>query len=693
MVSFRGRIFIPDHGYAPRTLLELHLRAGIGSILSKPLWWVKWQCNEGGIRDKWLGELEELVVQQTLYWTTKNWENDELSRVLMDKFNGLPESGDEERRTFIEKACAHIDYNFIWHEDWWEEEEITDEMREAETEDEFTEANEQKESYGQILWYFLLVLLNRQVKSLVEENEALPDGPDFGTDDSIESTRDLIYQVRQGHVTKESFLTWCEDGDARTQIMDGLWFHVERVIEELDAIRECVATTLEQVIAENNLKDANVSGFISPGPVPETWMSDSIIPSDLKTKFTDEVRVLEDIPDADMDWHPGSDNQVLDLMHPSLYCCVFGKTMAVGEVMSPRNSTPSTSTVPTALEQMQSIIFSGKEAAENKHRGEAKYQWIPSDFAVNAEGHVQILSYINNLHPVKFESMYESIASIFEKFVPMFDKVLSCLANERSPSPLIKIPNLYDRDSTNEIPARPNAPEILQLQPDASTPYSLKGTSVQVIVKIAEIHLTPEKPAYPGGSWHIEGSDAEQIVSTGIYYFGCENITESKLSFRVIVQEPSYQQCDYLGIAATYGLENEERLVQNLGAAVAREDRCVVFPNTLQHKVEAFELADKTKPGVRKILAFFLVDPTKQIPSTATIPPQQADWVQAAQQPILSGLPQLPEEVLQTQMRQLLDSGMTLEQAKQYRLELMDERRPVRGADDAYELFFSLCEH
>ena len=28
---------------------------------------------------------------------------------------------------------------------------------------------------------------------------------------------------------------------------------------------------------------------------------------------------------------------------------------------------------------------------------------------------------------------------------------------------------------------------------------------LQIIVKLANIHLTPEKPRYEGGSWHVEG--------------------------------------------------------------------------------------------------------------------------------------------------------------------------------------------
>ena len=33
-----------------------------------------------------------------------------------------------------------------------------------------------------------------------------------------------------------------------------------------------------------------------------------------------------------------------------------------------------------------------------------------------------------------------------------------------------------------------------------------KDTGLQIIVKLASIYLTPEKPRYPGGSWHVEGT-------------------------------------------------------------------------------------------------------------------------------------------------------------------------------------------
>lgn len=85
---------------------------------------------------------------------------------------------------------------------------------------------------------------------------------------------------------------------------------------------------------------------------------------------------------------------------------------------------------------------------------------------------------------------------------------------------------------------------------------------------MANIYLTPEKPEYNGGVWHVEGMNNEKIVSSGIYYYESENIsfrsfvlfivwfylfdyhyiTESRLHFRVNIHEPPYEQSDDNGI-------------------------------------------------------------------------------------------------------------------------------------------------
>jgi hypothetical protein len=160
----------------------------------------------------------------------------------------------------------------------------------------------------------------------------------------------------------------------------------------------------------------------------------------------------------------------------------------------------------------------------------------------------------------------------------------------------------------------------------------------------------------------------ERIVSTGIYCWDSENITDSRLSFRAAVSGPEYEQYDRDGVREVYGLHDEDALNQVLGSAETRVGRVLAFPNILQHRVDPFRLADPSRPGHRKILAFFLVDPSVTIVSTADVPPQQ---------------PWSPM------------STMTVEQAREFRRQLMQERKFFVNEhnEGIYEREFSLCEH
>lgn len=59
-----------------------------------------------------------------------------------------------------------------------------------------------------------------------------------------------------------------------------------------------------------------------------------------------------------------------------------------------------------------------------------------------------------------------------------------------------------------------------------------RDEGLQVIIKLSSIELTPEKPEYEGGNWHIEGMLNEHIAATALYYYDVDNVTESRISFR-----------------------------------------------------------------------------------------------------------------------------------------------------------------
>lgn len=122
----------------------------------------------------------------------------------------------------------------------------------------------------------------------------------------------------------------------------------------------------------------------------------------------------------------------------------------------------------------------------------------------------------------------------------------------------------------------------------------------------------------------------------------------------------------------------DEAAIQHLGSVSTPQGRLLAFPNTLQHKVEPFELVDKTRPGHRRFLALWLVDPHYRICSTRNVPPQQQDWWAGG-----VGGENAPEE----------GWLMSLEEAKTLRLELMAERTKAVKAVETGTSTYNFCEH
>jgi hypothetical protein len=67
-----------------------------------------------------------------------------------------------------------------------------------------------------------------------------------------------------------------------------------------------------------------------------------------------------------------------------------------------------------------------------------------------------------------------------------------------------------------------------------------RQSGLQIIFKLASIHLTPEKPEYDGGTWHVEGALNEHICATALYYYDQENITDCYLSFRQSINRENF---------------------------------------------------------------------------------------------------------------------------------------------------------
>ncbi|PPQ85699.1 hypothetical protein CVT26_005855, partial [Gymnopilus dilepis] len=384
----------------------------------------------------------------------------------------------------------------------------------------------------------------------------------------------------------------------------------------------------------------------------------------------------------------------------------------------------------------------------------------------------RITTYINNLHPQEEKPLYALIEKLIEASIPLWDKSLAPLSedsfmvnrDQRIPYESVKYDpdpeDLSDSEGPQQLPGEDEdaywerreewiqamrEANLVMPEPGEFTPleeppkfglrevYGGRGRGLQVIVKLANIELTPEKPRYERGSWHVEGQMNEHIVASALYYYSNENITPSHLSFRAQLDQEaatvdiSYPQSEHGWLSTIFGCEQGESAVQELGSVETREGRLVSFTNILQHRVGPFELVDKGKKGYRKIVALFLVDPGVRVISTAHVPCQQQEWWWKATQElhleleenahiskggnkgagsssssssiragvgVAQGIAKLPLE-LQDHVLEDVDFPISLQEAKRLRLELMQERKEfvVKSGKLFESNTFSLCEH
>jgi Protein of unknown function (DUF4246) len=497
---------------------------------------------------------------------------------------------------------------------------------------------------------------------------------------------------------------------------------------------------------------------VALSPVQGVFQSDAILTPDLASALLAAIAPLELVPDSQKDWHPGSDEQVLDLVHPSLFPLIYGVTRRLREPMPPGLNSwkqyvglgdtvpvPSarpgpdrgsetrtfdglgftdaagasldgvasfTSPAPLTLQRVSArgpdwdLLHGTRHMLSRAHSLgllSEQYAWLPADVAIAADGTAAFQSYVNNLHPDRHAPLYAALARLLAASVPLLKATLAHSLQPQRNAVSVDMRALCDSESSQSededsdyerpIVNGPTVPERFEPPQPPDVVSRLRGATLQAIVKVAEIVLTPGKPEYPGGSWHVEGTANERIVATIIAYIECDNITESQLAFRTAVDEYfDYEQNDDAGVEAVYGIcsDEPEQLVHDAGAVRCAAGRVVCFPNSMQHRVQPFQLADASRPGVRKIAVFFIVDPATRIPSTRTVPPLQLEWWRP-----LAGLrAKLPREAVEA-VEARVEFPLARPAALRHREALMAERSAgVREVNEVvYEHSFSLCEH
>lgn len=240
--------------------------------------------------------------------------------------------------------------------------------------------------------------------------------------------------------------------------------------------------------------------------------SDTAISLQLNQELRAACKSLEDVPSKLKDYHPGSEEQVLDLVHPSLFPLVYGrsKVLPTGrmDIISCLDHFGKGET--TRLPDDSKIDLSSAGGMYGP------FQWLPCQVAFEEGETVKISSYINNLHPVEHSSLYSVLEKCIAKSIPLWNRTLSSLRERRDQRIEMEIteylfpkgekmprdedynsddPNDYDREDdwlkANRVLVYPD-PKVYEPVKEPSKVNlrdQFREKGLQVIVKLANIGM------------------------------------------------------------------------------------------------------------------------------------------------------------------------------------------------------------
>ena len=268
--------------------------------------------------------------------------------------------------------------------------------------------------------------------------------------------------------------------------------------------------------------------------------SDKAIPAHLKESLKQAIARLEDISDKEKDWRPDSEGRILDLVHPSLFPLVYGHSRVL---------VSSTTNLENCLQiaGRGSIVPVPGKYTEEKFWSR-RFQWLPCNVSFPDHEHAKIDSYINNLHPRDHQDLY----FVLERFIDHAMPFWNIIVQSRCPTERSDLSQGNDPSEGGDTGENHNTDDTLNIYPrisnslidyvqkrdyydnnegknqdkdededeedriiDRGTPGTYEGPSfkrehfenkfvflgssekkIQVIFKLTNIMLTPDKPDY-----------------------------------------------------------------------------------------------------------------------------------------------------------------------------------------------------
>jgi hypothetical protein len=130
---------------------------------------------------------------------------------------------------------------------------------------------------------------------------------------------------------------------------------------------------------------------------------------------------------------------VQDLVHPSMYPLVYRQSRVFNEeVVGVEDAITKWAgkgnVIPgeeewNGTELDKEHYLKGSLSAVPPEYWSVHYQWLPSNVCFKEDNTVRFTSYINNLHPTKYPSIYRTLERLIEASLPMWDQCLTLYSN------------------------------------------------------------------------------------------------------------------------------------------------------------------------------------------------------------------------------------------------------------------------
>uniref|UniRef100_A0A8H7K9M8 DUF4246 domain-containing protein n=1 Tax=Bionectria ochroleuca TaxID=29856 RepID=A0A8H7K9M8_BIOOC len=392
------------------------------------------------------------------------------------------------------------------------------------------------------------------------------------------------------------------------------------------------------------------------------------------------------------DWHPNSNDKKfkISFTHPCRSRFIHDEVVGIHNAMEfigqgqivPKNTDRATL---EGVPNNELYLYSPGGLEINPEYWSNTYQWLPANVAFKDNGRPEFTSYINGLRPDKYPDIYKTIERLLDVVIPAWDQCLTEISgNDRHSSGRrsSRFERISEASDENDGLWSPFDVEFWK-----ASDFRLPLDSLVELNK--EEKLDKEGECLTREEMDEEQRLYEQGLPPRVAYVDPEKLAREKwrqCRDAVLPEPKSFTEIEY---APSQNLREKFResglqVIVKMASIELTPDK-PDFPAGagIQHAVSSFSLQDKAKPGHRRFIALWLVDPHQRIISTSNVPPQQKEWwLQHQDQrntPVTSQA--IPENL------------MTVEEANEHRLKLMEVRTRIDQISEFGVPGYSFCEH